>query len=87
MKSPPRHDDAANLGGTRRREHTEKRASPKFTPRPGNDQAANSFIVSCKKYSSAMLEYGRYRTQDEADRVAKLLRWAGAVARVEVAAP
>ena len=80
---PPRRDDAADLGGTRRRGYTEKQAKSKFTRKPGPDQGDQIFVVFCQKHSSAMLEFGRYPTEAEASRVCTLLRWAGAVANVE----
>jgi hypothetical protein len=43
------------------------------------------FVVRYRKHSGVILEYGQYVDRTEADRVCGLLRWAGAVAHVEVA--
>ena len=48
-----------------------------------NDTTVRPFVVRYQKHSGVMLEYGRYADRDEADRVAGLLRWAGAVAHVD----
>ena len=51
----------------------------------GDDPDAQRFVVTYQKQSGATMVYGRYADRSEADRVASLLRWAGAIANVQVA--
>jgi hypothetical protein len=70
-------------------QHDTKYRSREDTPTQQRAQPlrddAQRFRVLHQRHSGAMREYGRYADRSEADRVAKLLRWAGAVATVEVA--
>jgi hypothetical protein len=84
MNSPPRHADAADLAGARR-QNSNASEQQAYHPAAPQDQSARPFRVRHQRHSGAMREYGRYADRSEADRVAKLLRWAGAVATVEAA--
>ena len=57
--------------------------SPAARQIDGATQEQAPFLVRCSKASGETVIYGRYPVRAEADRVAKLLRWAGAVATVE----
>jgi len=66
-----------------------KRAAPgratRDTERQRQNHHSTAFRVMYQKASGTMREHSRHADRAEADRVAVLLRWAGAVARVEAA--
>lgn len=78
MNSPPTKGDAAGSATSTRR-----RDVSTASEREGYHQAG--FRVTYAKQSGVTRIYGVYDRRAEAERVCNLLRWAGAVANVEVA--
>jgi hypothetical protein len=78
MNRPPDKEMAAhgNRGG-----HKKGSLGRRTDDKNNTDRRVKVFY---QKHSGAMLEYGRYHDRAEADQVVRLLRWAGAVAHVEV---
>lgn len=77
MNSPPRREDAASSAKSTRRRDT--------TAREREEYHQAGFQVTYAKQSGVTRVYGVYDRRAEAERVCNLLRWAGAVAKVEVA--
>jgi len=77
VTSPPRREDAASSAKSARRRDTTA------GERGGYHQTG--FQVVYAKQSGVTHVYGVYDRRAEAERVCNLLRWAGAVAKVEVA--
>jgi hypothetical protein len=55
---------------------------PKGSTGERADGKHTRFAVAREKESGATIEYGRYSSRADADRICGLLRWAGAVAHV-----
>jgi hypothetical protein len=81
-----KRNEAADLADTRLREdqNNNRQREHRSTPWSRRGEHPCPFVVVYRKFSGAMREYARYADRDEAQRVCKLLRWAGAVAEVRL---